>query len=168
MTKCAGRERSSGRSTRAGREGVVPETLADAVVFQTRSGCSKPERESRRFASGAAQVERLGAAPAHGPDTLPLPLLDLEQRVGAFDQVTVLIEGDLARDARDRDLRQTVGNLLPVERVGVLNGLDHRECGVIRERRVQFHILVEARLVALAEVLGRGQLVERRAWLQIL
>src|ERR1700722_19004126 len=118
--------------------------------------------------SEAMLVDALGAASTHCLDALPLSLLNLEQRIGRFDQVAVGIERNLARDARDRDLRQAVRNLLPIERIGGLNGLDHRECGVIRKGRIQFDILIEAHLVALAEVLRRWQLVESGARFQIL
>ena len=97
-----------------------------------------------------------------------MPLLNLEQRIGRFDQVTVWIERNLAGNAGDCDLREAVGNLLPIERIGAFNGLYHRERCVIRKRCVQFDVLVEAGFVPFAKVLGRRQLVERRTRFEIL
>src|SRR5258707_13003037 len=49
-----------------------------------------------------------------------------------------------------------------------MDGFYHHERSVISERGIQFDILIESRLVTLAELLRRRQLVERRAGFQIL
>src|ERR1700736_2292174 len=47
---------------------------------------------------------------------------------------------------------QAVGDFLPVERIRVVDCLEHRERNIICERRVQFDILFEACLVTLAKL----------------
>lgn len=72
------------------------------------------------FVPGLPRVEshrilKLDATPPHRLDALPLPLLDLKQRVGRLDQVAIRIKRDLARHARHADLRKTIDNLGAIE-----------------------------------------------------
>src|SRR5690349_5897419 len=126
------------------------------------------QRQRQRQRQKQKQKQKQSHSPTHSLNTLPLPLLHLEERIWRLNQIPIRIKSNLPSDTRQRNFSQTLNDLRAIERISIMNRLQHSERSIIRKGRIQLDILIESRLIPLAEVLRRRQLIQRGSRLKIL